>query len=213
MNIGRVKAWLFKPLAKRVVLLLCFVPFGLLTAKVLSDSLGANPAEALIRSSGDWTIRMLCLVLFVTPLRVMTNTVALQRFRRMIGVSVFGYATLHLLCYAGFDMNLDMQDIIKDIGKRPFIWVGFVSWVCLSLLALTSNNAALKWMGVNRWQTLHRLVYLVAVLSVLHFYWMRAGKHNFNEVIVYAVILGSLLLWRVVRAWRGKTRLSNQAHG
>jgi methionine sulfoxide reductase heme-binding subunit len=195
-----MRAWLLRPSAKRVLLGLCFVPFLLLTYKTLNDTLGPNPAEALIRSTGDWSIRVLCVVLCVTPLRILTSTPALIRFRRMIGLSVFAYASLHLLCYAGFDMGFDWDEILKDIIKRPFILVGFLGWVSLLCLALTSSNAAIKKMGAKRWQTLHKLVYLIAVLAVVHFYWMKAAKHNFQEVIIYAIILGVLLLWRVWHA-------------
>ena len=126
-----MKSWLIHPNAKRILLAFCSIPFLLFVYKILTDDLGPNPAEALIRGTGDWSIRFLCIVLLVTPLRVWTNTVALQRFRRIIGVSVFAYTTLHLLCYSGFDMAFDWDDIVKDIIKRPFILVGFVAWVFL----------------------------------------------------------------------------------
>ena len=199
-----MRAWLLHRYAKKTLLLLCLLPFVLLLYKVINDNLGPNPAEALIRSTGDWSIRFLCIVLLVTPLKVLTHSPALIRFRRMIGVSVFAYVTLHLLCYAGFDMGFDLEDITKDILKRPFIWVGFLGWVFLSMLALTSTNAAIKWMGVARWRRLHQLVYAVAVLGVVHFYWMKSAKHNFNEVIVYGSILGFLLFWRILAAFKAK---------
>jgi len=195
-----MRTWLLHPHAKKVLLIFCFIPFVIYLFKIMTDNLGPNPTEALIRGTGDWSIRLLCLVLLVSPLRVMTKTPALMRFRRMIGLTVFSYASLHLLCYAGFDMGFEWEDIFKDIGKRPFIWVGFLGWIFLSLMALTSTNAAIKWMGVKRWQTLHKIVYAVAVLAVVHFYWMKSAKHNYREVIIYAAILGGLLLWRLVRA-------------
>ena len=199
-----MRSWLLHLHSKKVLLFFCCLPFFLLVYKIVSDALGPNPAEALIRGTGDWSIRFLCIVLFVTPLRVWTNTPALTRFRRIIGVSVFAYATLHLLCYAGFDMGFDWEDISKDIIKRPFILVGFLAWIFLSLLALTSTNTAIKWLGVKRWQLLHKLVYGVAVLAVVHFYWMKSAKHNFKEVFVYAGILGFLLLWRFLRTIKNK---------
>jgi len=199
-----MRSWLLHLHSKKVLLFFCCLPFFLLVYKIVYDALGPNPAEALIRGTGDWSIRFLCIVLFVTPLRVWTNTPALTRFRRIIGVSVFAYATLHLLCYAGFDMGFDWEDISKDIIKRPFILVGFLAWIFLSLLALTSTNAAIKWLGVKRWQLLHKLVYGVAVLAVVHFYWMKSAKHNFKEVFVYAGILGFLLLWRFLRTIKNK---------
>jgi len=110
------------------------------------------------------------------------------------------------LCYGWLDMGFDIADIVRDIVKRPFILVGFSAFVLLSLLAATSFNRAIKRMGARRWQLLHRLVYVVAVLAVLHFFWMRAGKNDFAEVAVYAAILGSLLVWRLVHARRGKPR-------
>ena len=187
------------PHAKKVLLVFCCLPFILFVYKIIYDDLGPNPAEALIRGTGDWSIRFLCFVLLVTPLRVFTNTPALIRFRRIIGVSVFAYGTLHLLCYSGFDMEFEWGDILKDITKRPFILVGFLGWLFLSLMAITSTNAAIKWMGVARWHQLHKLVYAVAVLAVIHFYWMKSAKHNYQEVIVYATILGGLLFWRFLR--------------
>jgi sulfoxide reductase heme-binding subunit YedZ len=151
----------------------------------------------LTRQTGDWTLRGLCVVLAITPLREITGTPALLRFRRTLGVSTFIYACLHMLCYAWFDQGLVFDDIWRDILKRPFIWLGFAGLLAMLPLALTSFNAAIRLLGVKRWQTLHRLVYATAVLAVLHFFWMRAGKNNFAEVGVYAAILGSLLAWRV----------------
>jgi sulfoxide reductase heme-binding subunit YedZ len=196
---------LAQPRAKPVVFALCLLPLLWLLARTALDQLGANPAEALIRASGDWTLRMLCLVLAVTPLRVMSRTPALARFRRLLGLFVFFYATLHLLAYSGFDMGFDLADIAVDIAKRPFILVGFSAWALLTLLALTSFNLAIRWLGAARWKVLHRAVYAVAGLAVLHFFWMRAGKNNFAEVAVYAALLGVLLGWRVRQAWHKRS--------
>jgi sulfoxide reductase heme-binding subunit YedZ len=121
----------------------------------------------------------------------------------MLGLFVYFYGLLHLLAYAWFDMGFEVADIAKDIAKRPFILVGFAAFVLLTLLAITSFNRAIKLLGARRWQALHRLVYGVALLAVLHFFWMRAGKHNFAEVAVYALILGGLLGWRLQRHLRG----------
>ena len=139
------------------------------------------------------------MVLAITPLRELTATPALLRFRRSFGVTTFVYACLHMLCYAWFDQGFALDDIWQDILKRPFIWLGFGGLVCMLPLALTSFNAAIRYLGVRRWQILHRLVYAVAVLAVLHFFWMRAGKNDFVEVAVYAAVLGALLAWR---AWK-----------
>ena len=182
--------------AKPVVFGLALLPFCWLVLAALTNQLGANPAEFLLRSLGDWTLRFLCLVLAVTPLRVSTGTPALARLRRMLGLFVYFYAALHMLSYSWFDMGFELEDIAKDIAKRPFILVGFSGFVLLTALALTSFNRAIKLMGAKRWQRLHRLVYAVAGLAILHFFWMRSGKNNFAEVYVYAAILGSLLLWR-----------------
>jgi sulfoxide reductase heme-binding subunit YedZ len=192
-----VRKRLLSPWAKPLLMLLLALPAVWLIYAAFNDLLGANPAEALTRQTGDWTLRGLCVVLAITPLREITGTPALLRFRRTLGVSTFIYACLHLLCYAWFDQGLAFDDIWRDILKRPFIWLGFGGLLAMLPLALTSFNAAIRWMGVKRWQTLHRLVYATAVLAVLHFFWMRAGKNDFTEVLVYAAVLGILLAWRV----------------
>ena len=188
---------LMHPLAKPVVFLLCLLPFAWLFYGAATNNLGANPAEYLIRSTGDWTLRFLCIVLAVTPLRVLTSTPQLARLRRMLGLFVYFYVVLHLLSYSWFDMGFDVPDIAKDIAKRPFILVGFSAFVLLTPLAATSFNRAIKALGGKRWQLLHRLVYPIAGLGLLHFFWMRAGKNNFGEVAVYAAIVVLLLGWRV----------------
>lgn len=185
------------PAAKPVVFVVCLLPFAWLFYGALTDGLGANPAEHLIRSTGDWTLRFICIVLAVTPLRVITKTNALARFRRMLGLFAYFYVVVHLLSYSWFDMGFEVQDIAKDIAKRPFILVGFTGFVLLTPLAATSFNRAIKAMGAKRWQALHRLVYVIAGLGLLHFFWMRAGKNNFSEVFVYAGIIAVLLGWRL----------------
>ena len=188
---------LLQPAAKPVVFVLCLLPLAWLVYATAADQLGANPAEALIRATGDWTLRALCLVLAVTPLRVLTSTPQLARFRRMLGLFVFFYGLLHLLSYAWFDMGFDVADIVRDIIKRPFILVGSMALLLLALLAATSFNRAIKALGAKRWQALHRSVYAVAGLAILHFFWMRAGKNDFGEVAVYAAVLATLLGWRL----------------
>lgn len=121
----------------------------------------------------------------------------LARYRRMVGLFVFFYALLHLAAYAWLDMGLEVQDIVNDIGKRPFILVGFLAFVLLLLMALTSWNRVVKMLGGRRWQRLHQSVYVVAVLAVLHFFWMRSGKNDYAEVLVYAAVLTLLLGWRL----------------
>ena len=178
------------------------LPLLWLVFAVVTDALGANPAEALVRSTGDWTLRFVCLVLLVTPLRVLGGWPALARFRRMVGLFVYFYAVLHALSYGWFDMGFDLSEIIRDIIKRPFILVGSAAVLLLTLLALTSFNRAIRALGARRWQRLHRLVYLIAGLGVLHFFWMRSGKNDYAEVALYALIIAALLGWRVVRARR-----------
>jgi sulfoxide reductase heme-binding subunit YedZ len=196
------------PAAKPVVFALALLPFSWLLYAAMGNHLGANPAEALVRSTGDWTLRFLCIVLAVTPLRVSFKQPALARFRRMLGLFVYFYAWLHLLSYSWFDMGLDVADITKDIAKRPFILVGFTSIVLLTPLAATSFNRAIKSLGVRRWQLLHRLVYVVAGTALLHFFWMRAGKNNFAEVGVYGLVISGLLAWRLNRFLKKSSSLA-----
>jgi sulfoxide reductase heme-binding subunit YedZ len=183
--------------AKPVLALLLALPMAWLVYATFNNLLGPNPAEALSRQTGDWTLRGLCLVLAITPLRVLLQAPGLLRLRRTVGVATFVYACVHLLCYAWFDQGLDPTDIWRDILKRPFIWLGFSAWVLMLPLAATSFNTAIRWLGGKRWQALHRLVYVAALLSVLHFFWMRTGKNDFAEVWVYAAIIGVLMAWRV----------------
>lgn len=197
---GRRAIWLH-PAAKPVLFVASLLPFAWLVYAAATNQLGANPAEFLIRSLGDWTLRFLCLTLAVTPLRTLANQPALLRFRRMLGLFTYFYACLHLLGYAWFDMGLEVDEIARDIAKRPFILVGFAGFVLLTPLAATSFNRAIRALGVARWQALHRVVYAVAGLAILHFFWMRAAKHNFAEVAVYGGILAVLLGWRAWRRW------------
>jgi methionine sulfoxide reductase heme-binding subunit len=199
-----MRKYLLHTAAKPAVFILALSPFAYLLYGALANTLGANPAEALIRSTGDWMLRFLCLPLAVTPLRVITRTPQLARFRRMLGLFVYFYAWLHFLSYGWLDMGFDLADITKDIIKRPFILVGFTSLVLLTPLAATSFNRAIKWLGAVRWQMLHKLVYLIAGLAILHFFWMRAAKNNFAEVAVYAAILGVLLGWRAAQFYKKK---------
>ena len=195
---------LLHPWAKLWVGVLCALPGVYLVYGAFTESLGVNPAETLIRQSGDLTIRALCYVLLVTPLKDLLKMPALLRHRRTLGLAVLAYAFLHLLCYAWLDMGLELDDIVQDIFKRPFIFVGMAGFVFLAALGATSFNAAIKAMGPKRWKTLHQAVYVVATLAVLHFYWMRAGKHRFGDVIFYGAILFLLLLYRLVQAFRHK---------
>ncbi len=190
---------LLHPLAKPLVFALAFGPFVWLVWGAFTDALGPNPAETLIRSTGEMALRLLCVTLAVTPLRVMTGWPALARFRRMLGLFTFFYAVVHLLSYSAFDMEFVLADIAADIVKRPFILVGMLAFALLLPLALTSFNRAMRALGAARWQALHRAVYAIAPLAVLHFFWMRAGKSDFADVAIYGGILAVLLGWRV---WR-----------
>ncbi len=196
---------LLHPAAKPVLFVLCLLPLSWLVYAAAADQLGANPPEALIRATGDWTLRALCAVLAVTPLRVMTASPQLARFRRMLGLFVFFYALLHLLGYSWFDMGFDVAETARDIAKRPFILVGFLAFCLLTVLAATSFNRAIRALGGRRWQALHRAVYGVAGLAILHFFWMRAGKNDFADVAVYGAILAALLGWRLWRRLATKT--------
>ncbi|MBK8666927.1 MAG: sulfoxide reductase heme-binding subunit YedZ [Burkholderiales bacterium] len=197
-----IRSALLHPVAKPLVFVLCLLPLAWLVWGAVTDQLGANPAEALIRGLGDWTLRFLCLTLAVTPLRLHTRTPQLARYRRMFGLFVFFYACLHLLAYGWLDMGLDAADIGRDILKRPFILVGFTAWLLLWPLALTSSNGAVRAIGGRAWRTLHRLIYLIAPLALLHFFWMRSGKNDFAEVALYATLIGALLLERLSRYFK-----------
>lgn len=199
-----VNRWLLHPAAKPLMFALALMPFAWLLWAAYADKLGANPAEALVRSLGDWTIRYLVLVLLITPLRNWAGWSALARMRRMVGLFVFFYATMHLLAYAWFDQGFDWLALVTDVIKRPFIWVGMLSWCFLLLLAATSFNRAIRWLGARRWQLLHKLVYVIACLAILHFFWMRSGKNDFAEVAVYALVFSGLLGWRVAHHLRKK---------
>lgn len=202
-----MKKLLLHSLAKPVIFSVCLMPLLWLIVGGFTDQLGANPAEYLVRATGDWTLRALCVVLALTPLRVELKLPAMARFRRMLGLFVFFYGGLHLLAYAWFDMGFEAGDIANDIAKRPFILVGFAGFLLLSLLATTSFNRAIKLLGGRRWQILHRCVYVIAGLALLHFFWMRAGKNNLKEVFIYTGIIAGLMGWRI---WRKIVRQTAQ---
>ncbi|MFN4005828.1 MAG: sulfite oxidase heme-binding subunit YedZ [Hylemonella sp.] len=201
-----VDALLRQPAARWLAALLGLLPALWLLVAAAADRLGANPAEALIRGSGDWALRLLCLALAVTPLRVTLGLPALARWRRMAGLYAYGYALLHLLTYLWLDQGWDWGATLADVAKRPFILAGMVAVLLLTPLAATSWAGAMRRLGAARWQRLHRLVYAVAVLAVLHFYWMRAGKRDFADVWLYGSLIALLLLWRLWRRWGGRGR-------
>lgn len=199
---ARQRPLLLHPAAKPLLFAVCLLPFAWLLYGAIANTLGANPAEALIRATGDWTLRFLCITLAVTPLRVWTKQPALARFRRMLGLFAFFYVVWHFLAYAWLDMGFDPQAIATDIPKRPFALVGFLGLLLMLPLAATSFNRAIKALGAARWQALHRAVYAIVLLGLLHFFWMRAAKNNFGEVAIYAVVIATLLGWRLWRRWR-----------
>lgn len=185
--------------AKVAVFMAALYPLARIVLFGLTDRLGANPIEFITRSTGLWTLVFLCITLTVTPLRRLTGVGALLRFRRMLGLYAFFYASLHFTTYIWFDKWFDFAAILKDIGKRPFITVGFAAFLLLIPLAATSPRAAARRLG-RRWQTLHRAIYAIAALAILHFWWMKAGKHDLILPKVYGTVVVALLGWRLL-AW------------
>ena len=185
--------------ARAAVFVAALYPLARLVLFGVTGQLGANPVEFITRSTGTWTLVFLCITLAVTPLRRLTGWNALIRFRRMLGLYAFFYALLHFTTYIWLDQWFDVLSMLKDIGKRPFITVGFAAFVLLVPLAATSTRAMQRRLG-RRWQMLHRLVYAIGVLAILHFWWMKAGKHDLAQPKLYAAIMVVLLGWRV-GAW------------
>ena len=183
--------------AKVAVFLGGLYPLARIVLLGFTGGLGANPIEFITRSTGLWTLVFLCVTLAVTPVRRLTGLNALLRFRRMLGLFAFFYVVLHFTTYVWFDKWFDVFAILKDIVKRPFILVGFSAFVLLIPLAVTSPKAMLRKLG-RRWQMLHRLIYPIAVLAILHFWWMKAGKHDLILPKIYGAIVVVLLAWRVV---------------
>ena len=185
--------------AKTAVFVAAWYPLARIVFFGLTDRLGANPIEFITRSTGLWTLVFLCITLAVTPLRRLTGVGALLRFRRMLGLYTFFYATLHFTTYVWFDKWFDVAAILKDIGKRPFIMVGFAAFLLLLVLAVTSPRAMVRKLG-RRWQTLHRAIYAIGVLAILHFWWMKSGKHDLLLPKIYGAVMVALLGWRLL-AW------------
>ncbi|MCH8180067.1 MAG: sulfoxide reductase heme-binding subunit YedZ [Proteobacteria bacterium] len=196
---SRLNQILLKPWAKPLLWAVCALPAVALFVGAADGQLGANPAETLIRETGEWALRFLWLTLAITPLREIAALPALLRHRRALGVTVFAYAVVHFLAYAWLDKGLVLDDIVRDVFKRNFIFVGMAALLLLTPLALTSFNAAIRKLGGRNWQRLHKLVYVIALLGLLHFYWKKAAKNDLGEVAVYAALLAVLLGWRVMR--------------
>lgn len=191
--------------AKWIVFGLSLLPLLRLIALGVQDRLTANPIEFITRDTGDWALYFLCLTLTVTPLRRFMGLNVLVRFRRMLGLFTFFYASLHFLAFIWFDHFFDLAEMMQDIVKRPFIAMGFLAIVLLVPLAMTSNDFTLRKLG-RHWSVLHRLIYLIAILALLHFWWMRAGKNNFAEPLVMSAVVAMLLALRLIWLRRDSVR-------
>ena len=213
----RIIRWVFKP----VVFAVSLGPFAWLVWVALTGNLSPNPLSDLTNETGVWALRFICITLAITPLRVLTGWNAAIRFRRMTGLFAFFYGTLHFLTYviadrfAGLDFTDGMftaatarnlaASVGEDIYKRPFITVGFTTWMTMLPLAITSTAGMIRRLGGRRWNLLHRLVYLTGILGVLHYWWL--VKADIRRPVIYGVVVGALLAARVVRArWRAPAR-------
>ena len=198
-----MRAILTSKWTKVVVFLLCLVPFAGLVDRALHNKLGANPVEFLQHATGDWTLRFLVLTLCITPFRKLLNLPDLIRFRRMLGLFAFFYVCLHFLTYLGPDQSFDLAGMWKDVAKRPFITVGFLGFVLLIPLALTSTTGWIRRLGGKRWQMLHRAIYITAICGVIHYYWL--VKSDVRKPLFYGALVAILLLWRL-GSWISKRR-------
>lgn len=195
-------------LIKASIFALSLLPLARMVWLTASGQL-VEPLEFITRGTGDWTLYFLCITLAVTPLRRLTQWNWLIRLRRMLGLFVFFYAALHFTTFLWFDHFFDLDEMWKDVLKRPFIMIGFGAFVLLIPLAVTSTSAMQRRLGGKRWLWLHRLVYLIAPLAILHFWWMKAGKHNFTQPIIFGLIvlalLGLRLHWSRAKTTAGPT--------
>jgi methionine sulfoxide reductase heme-binding subunit len=190
-------------LLKPFIFLACLLPLLRLIVLGFADLLGANPVEFVTRSTGTWTLVMLCATLSVTPLRRLFGWTELLRNRRMLGLFTFFYACLHLTTYIWLDQWFEVASIAKDIFKRPFITIGFAAFVLMVPLALTSNHWSMRRLGRN-WGKLHRLIYLIAIAAMLHYFWHKGGKNNYDEPLIYAGIITLLFAVRIGYWWRSR---------
>lgn len=189
---------------KIVLFVVCLVPFFFLAFDLLTGNLGINPVETLQHTTGDWSLRFLVLTLSITPLRKILRLPELVRFRRMLGLYAFFYVCLHLLTYLGPDQNFNPAGMLQDIAKRRFITVGFAAFLLLIPLAVTSTTGWIRRLGGKRWAQLHRLVYLVAVLGVIHYDWL--VKSNKIRPLSYGAMIVALLGWRIVDSARRRLK-------
>ncbi len=193
----RAPAWLKPALFALSLLPAAWVIWALYSDFARNTSLlGANPITEAEHFTGKWTLRFLIITLSITPLRRLTGWNWLVRYRRMFGLFAFSYAALHLSMYIGVDMFFDFGDIVHDVVAHPYITIGMAAFLLLIPLAITSTNAMVRRLGGARWRSLHRLVYVVAVLGVIHFWW--AVKKDITEPLIYALIFGTLFLLRLV---------------
>jgi sulfoxide reductase heme-binding subunit YedZ len=191
--------------AKAAVWIICLIPAGILAWHAYTGGLGANPIEFITLHTGFWTLVFLMITLAVTPVRRVTGWNRIIQFRRLIGLFAFFYATLHFLTYVTLDLFFDFGAIAADIVKRPYITVGFTAFLLLIPLAVTSTKGSIRRLGRN-WLRLHRLAYVSATLAVLHFYWKKSAKSDIAEPLIFAAILASLLLFRVIYVLRKRAR-------
>jgi len=189
----------FKP----IVFLVCLIPLARLVWLAYTGGLGANPIEFITRSTGTWTLVLLLVTLSITPLRRLSGYNSLIKVRRMLGLFAFFYVCLHFTTYIWLDQFFEWASIVKDIKKRPFITVGFASFVLLIPLAMTSTNAMMRRLG-RRWQQLHRLVYLIGIGGVVHYWWL--VKKDITQPALYALVLAILLGYRLAKWLQAKKR-------
>jgi methionine sulfoxide reductase heme-binding subunit len=190
-----VRKFLASKWAKVAVFLLCLTPLAFFADRAFHGHLTANPVEFIQHFTGDWTLRFLLITLSITPLRKLLNVPELIRFRRMLGLFAFFYACLHFLTYLGPDQSFDVAGMLKDVAKRRFIAVGFLAFLLLIPLAITSTQGWIRRLGGRRWQTLHKSIYAIAILGVAHYYWL--VKSDVRKPLFYAAILAILLIWRM----------------
>jgi methionine sulfoxide reductase heme-binding subunit len=201
-----VRKFLSSKWTKGAVFLACLIPLAALVNRALTGKLGANPVEFLQHATGDWTLRFLVFTLSITPLRKLLNLPELIRFRRMLGLFAFFYVCLHFLMYIGPDQSFNLAGMWQDIAKRRYVTVGFLGFVLLIPLAITSTAGWIRRLGGKRWQTLHRAVYVAAVCGVIHYYWL--VKSDVRKPLFYGALVAILLLWRLGDWLRKKGRLA-----
>jgi sulfoxide reductase heme-binding subunit YedZ len=181
--------------SKVAVFTICVSPLAYLGSRTYQGQLTANPVEFIQHFTGDWALRFLLITLSITPLRRLLNLPDLIRFRRMLGLFAFFYVCLHFLTYIGPDQSFDLAGMWKDVAKRPFITVGFLGFVLLIPLALTSTKGWIRRLGGRRWQALHRLIYVSALCGVVHYYWLVKSDHRLP--LLYGTLLAALLVYRL----------------